>query len=81
MHVFFKEFLLFIALAALCMSSNSMSARTGRGGCLAKGRQVWTGEGRGLKTSKNVRKSCIDDPLVKPFCKKDVKDDDIQLSP
>ena len=58
---FLKSFYFAIVFGALYLSSNSVSARTGGGGCEAKNGQAWTGGGRGLKTGRNVRTSFMND--------------------
>ena len=63
MHVFFKEFLLSIVFSALYFVLQH-SVRTDRGrGLLSKKRTGVDRGGEGVKTSKNVRTSVIDDPL------------------
>ena len=63
MHVFQKVLCLH-GFAVVCLSSNSVSARTEGGGVLSK---KWTGidwgRERGLKTGKGVRTSFMDGPL------------------
>ena len=58
---FSKIFYFCIILAALYLSSNSVSARTGGGVLLRKSGQARKGGGMGLKTGNNVRTSFIDD--------------------
>ena len=53
MHVFCEEFLLFIAFAAMYLSSNSVSAWTGGGGLLSNKR---TGMDKGRKGAENWQK-------------------------
>ena len=63
MHVFLKEFLLFHSFwSSLLVFKLSVHTDRGKGVVKQKAYRYEQGEGRGLKTAKNVQTSFMDDP-------------------